>query len=346
MTTNITLKIAEVKLETADTITIVFEKPANFDYQSGQFLTLILTINGEEVRRSYSFSSSPYTDNNPCITVKKIEGGLVSNYLFTNAYVGLSINVMPPLGLFVIHPMPNLQRDIVLIAAGSGVTPLYSMAKTILSQEPNSKVYLLLANKNENSIIFKEAFDKIHNPNFKMIHVLTKPSSAWNGATGRIDKDNIAAFITQLGVNNATNAEYYLCGPEMLMDNATAGLKQLGVSEDNIRKEKFVSATSTVAPKPTSNDANKATVIATIKNISYTFEVDANETILEAGKNAGVDLPCACENGVCTACMATCTVGVVDMNGNDTLNKNELAKGLVLTCCGYAASSNVSLMYK
>ena len=141
-------------------------------------------------------------------------------------------------------------------------------------------------------------------------------------------------------------AEYYLCGPEILMDNVTTGLKQLGVAEDNIRKEKFVSATNTAAPKPTSNDANKSTVIATIKNVSYTFEVEANETILEASKNAGLDLPCACENGVCTACMAICTEGVVDMNGNDTLNKNELAKGLVLVCCGYAASSNVSLMYK
>lgn len=346
MTNNITLKIAEVKLETSDTITIVFEKPSNFEYQSGQFLTLVLMINGEEVRRSYSFSSSPYTDNNPSITVKKIEGGLVSTYLFNNAYVGLSLTAMPPLGMFVVNPMPHLQREIVLIAAGSGVTPLYSMAKTILSQEPNSKVYLLLANKNESSIIFKDAFDKINHPNFKVIHVLTKPSSAWNGPTGRIAQDNIASFIAQFGLHNSAMAEYYLCGPEILMDNVTTGLKQLGVAEDNIRKEKFVSATNTAAPKPISNDANKSTVIATIKNVSYTFEVEANETILEASKNAGLDLPCACENGVCTACMAICTEGVVDMNGNDTLNKNELAKGLVLVCCGYAASSNVSLMYK
>jgi ring-1,2-phenylacetyl-CoA epoxidase subunit PaaE len=347
MSNTITLKIAAIQQETPDAITIQFEKPENFIYQSGQFLTLILNIKGEEVKRSYSFSSSPYTDQNPSITVKKIAGGLVSNYLNFNAYEGMQISALPPLGTFTI--VPTLQkRNIVLIAAGSGVTPLFSMAKTILSQEPESKVNLLLANRTEDSIIFKNAIAALKNEQFNAIHTLSKPESTWNGNTERISKENIARFLTQFDLENIQAAEYYLCGPEAMMENVIAGLNDLGVDLNNIKKEKFTAAasnSSTHSVSP-STATTKSTVTATLKNVTYTFEVDENETILEAGKNAGIDMPCACENGVCTACMAFCTAGIIDMEGNDTLNKNEIAKGQVLLCCGYAKSKEINLVYK
>ena len=347
MSNTINLKIAEVKMETSESITIIFDKPQDFNYESGQFLTLILTINGEEVRRSYSFSSSPYTDSKPSITIKKIAGGLVSNYLFTNAYVGLEIKSLPPFGAFVANISPSNKRDIVLIAAGSGITPLISIAKSVINQEKESNVFLLLGNSNESSIILKNEIEKLSadsNGRFKAIHSLSNPSANWAGNKGRITKDNLNSLLSQFSVNSLQNSEYYLCGPETLMENVISSLTSIGVNANFIKKEKFTAA-PTVAHVPSAS-SSKSTVVAKIKNVDYTFEVDANETILEAGKNAGVDLPCACENGICTACMVLCTEGSVDMQGNDTLNKNELSKGYVLTCCGYANSSKISLVYK
>ena len=339
------LKIAEVKLETSDSITIVFDKPANYTYQAGQFITLVLTINGQEVRRSYSFSSSPVTDEKPAITIKKISGGLVSTYLYTQAYVGLELKTLAPAGTFVASNQSGKKRTVVLIGGGSGITPLFSMAKTIIAQEAESKVYLLYTNSNENSIILKndiELLSKSANGRFTCIHTLTKPSSAWFGLTGRINKDNLHTYLEQFPVIYPKESEYYLCGPNQLMDAVTSGLVELGVPMLNIKKEKFT-ATATTGNAPASEFKGVSTVSAKIRNVVQTFEVKANETILSAAQKAGIKLPYSCENGVCTACMVTCTDGVVDMEDNDTLSPNEIAKGYVLTCCGYARSATVSL---
>ena len=187
-----TLTVKKVVRETPSAITIHFQKPASgFDYTPGQYLTLKLEVNGESLRRAYSLCSSPVTDADLAVTVKRVDDGRVSNWLNTNLQAGNTIEVLPPMGNFTLVPDTGTPRHIVLLGGGSGITPLMSILKTVLSQEPESKVTLLYGNRDQESIIFYKALNalEVENPDrLRVVHTLDTGDANWSGLTGRLDR--------------------------------------------------------------------------------------------------------------------------------------------------------------
>ena len=188
-----TLKVKDIIKETDDTVTIQFKQPLfkKVKYISGQFLTVIIPVNGEKLRRSYSMSSAPNLDSHIGVTVKRVENGVVSNYLNDHIKKGDSIEIMKPMGNFTLEPNKQGKRNIILFGGGSGITPLMSILKSALYFEPNSAVSLVYANSDEDCIIFKDQLDALKEKfgeRFNLVHVLSQPKQMWNGHTGRMDE--------------------------------------------------------------------------------------------------------------------------------------------------------------
>ncbi|MBX9853685.1 MAG: ferredoxin--NADP reductase [Cytophagaceae bacterium] len=342
------LKIREIIKETAEAITLVFEHPGKdkLNYKPGQFLTLILTINGEKIRRSYSLCTAPGVDEFPAVTVKRVANGKVSNYVADKVKIGDSIEVMQPMGTFTIERNLKNKRNIVLIGAGSGITPLMGIAKALLAGEPDSKVYLIYGNRNEDSIIFKKKIEELQSryaSRFFVIHILSQPSYNWNSHKGRLSQSEVIKLLETFPRFDFAAAEYFICGPEGMMDEANKGLHILNVPKDKIRKESFVSSSS---PEPSgevvaASQSNSQEVTIIYQGTEYKFAVPPNKSILEAALDLDIDLPYSCQSGMCTACMGKCVSGKVHLNDPDGLSDKEIQQGFVLTCVGHPVSPNV-----
>lgn len=346
-TYNLTVK--SITNETKDAYSIEFNAPNEaFIYKSGQFITLILTINGHEVRRSYSLSSSPNVDKNPIICIKVIDKGIVSNYLKTSLKIGDTIQAIEPMGHFFYETQTEKSQHVILIGAGSGITPLYSIAKSILAFEPKSKVSLIYGNRNVQDIIYFKEFEALALQNgarFQAIHSLTKPENNWVGFTGRVNETTVIKLVEQVAPINFKNCQYYICGPNGLAEEATKALELLGVPKSNMHKESYghdkneVAAASVVAKSTLANGKSKVKIIDGKK--IYEFEVDPKNTILETAIKLDINLPYSCQAGMCTACMGKCTSGKVHMENADGLTENEIKQGYVLTCIGHPASAEI-----
>lgn len=341
------LTIKEITEETDDTKTIHFWHPIHttISYKSGQFFTLIPEIDGQKIRRSYSLSSSPKTDTSPAVTVKRIEGGLVSNYLCDQLKVGDSLEVIEPMGNFFIEPQVDMSKTYVFIAAGSGITPLFSMIKTVLHAEPKSTIYLIYGSRNEQQIIFKKALESLesqHPSRFKLIHVISQPSHTWPGFKGRINQASIVFYLKQeLGIN-IPSAFYYLCGPAGMMSEVEKSLAMFDVPKEQILKELFLSASNEDTENTGEDKSLKPQEVTLIfEGKTHTVHVLPSETILEAALEADIDIPYSCQAGMCTACMGLCTSGKVIMDEEDGLTDNEIKKGYILTCVAHPMSEGV-----
>lgn len=339
-----TLKVKDVVKETPDTVTIQFKQPLfkKVKYDAGQFLTLIIPVNGEKLRRSYSMSSAPNLDSHVGVTVKRVEGGIVSNYLNDNIKKGDSIEVMKPMGNFTLVPNKKGKRNIVLFGGGSGITPLMSILKSALYFEPNSTVSLVYANSHEDCIIFKKELDELKKKfadRFNLVHVLSTPKNMWNGHTGRMDTPmvmNIANLLPKSDVGT----EYYICGPEGMMEAVREGLKFMKVKDAAIHSESFVSSTSSEENVDASAFQTHSVKIQ-LHGDEYEVTVPPNKTILDAALDQGLDMPFSCQAGLCTACMGKCTSGEVKMTEEDTLSKDEVDEGYRLLCVGHPMSDDV-----
>ena len=344
------LKVQEIVKETPDTITIHFQQPSQepIPYKPGQFLTLIVEINGEKVRRSYSMSSSPHLDKTLAVSVKRVSNGKVSNYLNDRLRVGDSLEVMEPMGTFspVLHA--SQQRHAVLFGAGSGITPLISIIKSILATESRSQVSLIYGNRNTESIIFRkqlEALSTQYAGRFNLVHVLSQPEDNWNGHTGRLNQTSILKLLEHLPNVDRPDTEYYMCGPEGLMDEVKKALAIMHVASDRMHKESFVTSTSVVTPvvadEPVSNVIVTRDVTVIYEGSEYKFTVTPKQTILEAALDQDIDLPFSCQSGLCTACRGKCLSGKVKLDEEDGLSEHELKEGYVLTCVGHPLTNNV-----
>jgi ring-1,2-phenylacetyl-CoA epoxidase subunit PaaE len=340
------LKVKEVIRETPEAVSIHFEQPTdgNISYKSGQFLTLIVEINGQKVRRAYSLCSSPF-EPNPAVGIKAIQGGLVSNHVNQHIKAGDVLEILEPMGNFLVEPNAANTRHIVLLGGGSGITPLFSIAKTILKYEPNSKVTLLYGNRNENSIIFRKGIEQLKADNFgrfNVIHVLSHPETDnWDGAFGMLTKDNVIKILSENDIKASENTEFYMCGPEQMMHESKLALESLGVPENKIYKESFTSAAATEAKGAAPSASGKTPITLIFNGSEHAIEVAANETILEAGIDAGLDLPYSCQSGVCTACRGKKKSGTVSMDETEGLSKKEIEQGYVLVCVGHPTSDDV-----
>ncbi|WP_338874195.1 ferredoxin--NADP reductase [Spirosoma sp. SC4-14] len=345
------LKVKEVVRETPDAVTITFWHPLNEEvrYQPGQFLTFLLTVDGQKVRRSYSMASSPHVDVSLAVSVKRVPGGLVSNYLYEQVKPGDILETLEPMGTFVPKLEVQNQRTIILIGAGSGITPLFSMAKSALHIEPKSRVWLIYGNRNQDSIIYKAHLDAMEQgygqQRFRVTHVLSQPNSGWMGIEGRLNQHTITKLLDSLPSSERQNASVYLCGPDGMMAEARSALALVGVPTDRVFKESYVTApvpAGEVIEDPISaGDEGSPEVTILYEGSEYKFAVAPHQTILEAALDLDIDLPYSCQAGMCTACMGRCISGKVKLDEEDGLSESELKAGYVLTCVAHPVGRDV-----
>ncbi len=346
------LKVREIIRETADAISIVFDHPEEkISYKPGQFFTLNPVIEGKKVRRAYSVCSSPYTDEYPAVTVKRVEGGLVSNYLNSKLKAGDTLEVMEPMGSFTVVPEAGKKRHLVLFGGGSGVTPLMSIAKSVLDQEPGSDVSLIYANRNEHSIIFREQLqelEKKYGRRFTLLHVLDQKPVDWECRTGLLNPEMLKDLMRVLPAWQTDQTEYFMCGPEGMMENVALTLKELQIPKERVHRESFVAgknpsveggADPVAAAGDDTPKAREVTII--LDGDEHKIQVEPDKSILETALAKDIDMPYSCQSGLCTACRGKCISGKVKMDEEDGLSESELEEGYVLTCVGHPLTDDV-----
>jgi ring-1,2-phenylacetyl-CoA epoxidase subunit PaaE len=344
------LKVKNIIHETRDAISIVFEQPSlKIGYKSGQFLTLIVPVQGKEVRRAYSLCSSPFVDGDLAVMVKRVDKGLMSNWLPENVKAGAILKVMEPMGQFTTEFDKRNKRHVIMFAGGSGITPMMSIIKSILTQEPESITSLIYCNRDVESIIFKEALDQLetkYEGRLHVIHVLDTAPMNWQGYSGLLNHDMLTKLFERVPDWGIDKTTYLMCGPEGMMKNVETLLEARSISKSKIFKESFVQGTIDKDPKketaPAGSEAPKAREV-TIRydGQEYKVMVPANKAILETALDAGIDLPYSCQSGLCTACRGKCLSGKVKLDEEEGLSQSERAEGYVLTCVGHPMTDDV-----
>jgi len=342
------LKVIDIKNETSDTVSVAFEIPeggkSTFDYTSGQYLTLKFNINGNEERRSYSMCSSPFSGEPIRIAVKRVDKGLVSNHINDVIKIGDQIEVMSPQGNFTLETSLE-QKTYVAFAAGSGITPIWSMIKSVLDNEPGSKFVLFYGNKTSDSTIFKNEIDSLTGDRLSVYHILSREETGNSITNGRIDK-NKATELLKSNLNLLKSKAFFMCGPEEMIFNVKDVLQNLGVSEDKIKFELFTTPVLLAAEKEVefSNFTGTAKVKVIYDEEEITFDLSSDgENVLEAAMKHDVDAPFSCKGAVCCTCKAKVTEGKMIMDANYALSDEEVAEGFVLACQAHPASENVVL---
>jgi ferredoxin-NADP reductase/sterol desaturase/sphingolipid hydroxylase (fatty acid hydroxylase superfamily) len=334
------LTVSAIRQEANDAFSIEFSNvPALFrDFSAGQHLTIKVTIKGETLYRTFSISSIPNTDNLLTLTIKKIKGGKITNYLAEHLKVGDSLEVTAPSGQFYLNPEPAHQNNYVMIAGGSGITPIYSMIGTILKFEPKSKITLLYANRTSSSIIFKEKIEqwtREFSRQFKVKHFLNEEENPQNAIKGYITRISLEEMVNHYDKNKL---DFYLCGPEIMTNKLIEDLAYLGIAKEKIHRELFLITGQTQV-----STSQKAQVSAKVFGKTYQFETEEGKTILQSGLNQNVPLPFSCQSGLCGMCKMKCTEGKVTMKSNQALTENELKEGYILTCQSLPQSDKIKI---
>lgn len=355
------LTVSDVIQETKDTVSLVFAVPENlketFQYTQGQYLTLRFTVNGSEERRAYSMSSSPL-ELTLKVSVKRVKKGKVSNHIADKVKKGDKVDVMPPEGRFFTALKEENRKTYYLFGAGSGITPLMSIIKTTLEVEPQSSVYLLYGNRDEESIIFKDELDALaqkYNGQFRVVHTLSQPkrekpkgfgglfkkgSISWEGQTGRIDAKKVMRFLAE-NESQYKDTEYFLCGPNEMMDIIEKTLADSGTNTDNIHSERFSSD-----PVGESNIVSEGQVVKVhLDGKSHDVALKDKETILDALIRLKLDPPYSCTSGACSTCIAKTLSGNVEMEVCFALDDDEVEEGFILSCQARPTSSGVEVTF-
>ncbi|MBO9152574.1 2Fe-2S iron-sulfur cluster-binding protein [Chitinophaga sp. GCM10012297] len=344
----IQLRITRIIQETPDAFTYHLESADGkaVKYQAGQFLTFILQLHGAEYRRSYSLSSTPGIDGFLAVTVKRIANGEISRYILRTWMVGDEVTSLLPSGRFTLEPLANARRDIVMLGAGSGITPLFALLQQALYLEKASHITLIYSNRDEKNTIFRErliALQTVFTERFTIVWLYSDPADA-SGVYRRMSNSLLEIITPQHLHYPREQAEFYICGPAEYMRMAQFTLTFMGFREDQLHKENFVVNTEAkIARVQVPQDASLKRVRLKHEGGEQTLEVPGNETILQAALRQHVQLPYSCKGGVCGSCIARCTGGKVWMSVNEVLTEKELSQGLVLTCTGYAQSGEVTL---
>ena len=347
------LKVKEVRPETSDCVSVALEVPDElkelFRFAPGQYLTFKKHLKDAEIRRSYSICCSP-GENELRVAIKKVEEGKFSGFANMELKPGDLLDVMPPMGKFSPRKTEKTHKHYLAFAAGSGITPIMSIMKTILQEEPNSDFTLLYGNKNRNTIIFREAIEGLKNKymqRLRVYHVLSRETMDVPLFNGRIDAQKTLDFSQSL-IDIESIDEAFICGPEDMLIAVRKQLVDLGMKSENVHIELF---TSPDQPKEThekwlKEHARESSAMSkvSIRLDGATFDMDLSfngDSILDAALKNGADLPYACKGGVCSTCRAKLVEGEVEMEVNYSLEKDELAKGFVLTCQSHPKTERV-----
>lgn len=308
-------------------------------YKAGQFLTLLFTEYGQEVRRSYSISSTP-KDDFISITVKKIPNGFISRLLVEHAKVGDILNALPPAGMFTIHTNPQLKRDIFLIAAGSGVTPIFSLLKSVLIEEPLSFVTFIYSNSHSESTIFLPQIKELEKQFPERLNVEWLFSNNPFIFKARLSSTLLETLLHKYLRFTKKDALIYTCGPYDFMQMVQIVALTNGFDKANIRREVFVDPEDTAIEKPYFDTTDRSITLI-LKGIEYHLNVPYQESILTAALNKGIILPYSCRAGRCSSCQCVVKKGNIWMHYNEVLTDADVANGLALTCTGHPTTDDV-----
>ena len=354
------LAIKRVSPEAAGAVAITFAIPEaereRFAFEPGQFLTLRATIDGQDVRRNYSISSprSRLTREGELeIGIRPVEGGLFSNWAARAIKAGDTLQVMPPDGRFVVKKKRAIHR--VGFAAGSGITPILSIAATTLEEQPDSKFTLIYGNRRMSTVMFNEDLQDLKDrfrDRLTMIHVLSRQAQEVDLLQGRIDGAKVRAIIDAL-LPVGSMDEVFICGQDEMITATENALVEAGVPADRIRTERFTTHLPAGAhPVGVSSTAEAAeaatkdiTMVLVLDGKEHEIAIGPDEHLLDAGLNAGLDLPFSCKAGVCCTCRAKVTEGEVVMDKNFTLEADEVAQGYVLSCQARATTKRLKISF-
>ena len=351
------LRVRRIEPDTAEASIVTFDVPddlrAVFGFTQGQYLTLRKTIDGQDLRRSYSICAG-VDDGELRVGVRKVKGGAFSNWINEHLVVGDSLSVMAPQGRFFVPIEPQARRHHVGIAGGSGITPILSIMKTVLGREPFSRFTLIYGNRMLRSTMFKEELEDLKNrymTRLTLHHVFSDDPTDAPINMGLMNRDKIAEFLASVLPAEGID-QVYVCGPFQMNDEAEAALLAAGVPEDRIHIERFGVATPSGQPvgavvheaKPGDAEQARITIVRDGMRREIEFRKD-QPSILDAASAAGLEVPFSCTSGVCDTCRAKLVEGEVRMGRNFALDKAEVAGGFVLTCQAHPLTERVVLSF-
>jgi ring-1,2-phenylacetyl-CoA epoxidase subunit PaaE len=347
------LAVSDLRREATDAVSLRFAIPKELEedyrFSPGQYLTLRTTMDGEEVRRSYSICSGP-DDGELRIAVKKVDGGAFSSWAADELKCGDELDVMTPTGRFGVAPAPSEARIHVGFAAGSGITPILSIVKGVLAREPNSRFFLFYGNRSTDTMLFRETLEELKDrfiQRFSVFHVISGEEQDVPILHGRLDGEKVRVLLRSL-VPAASVDHVFICGPAGMSEDIETTCRDIGISGDRIHVERFVSEFGG-KPRPKAvvpvGAPPKALAALIIDGKRREVPVAEGEAILDAALRAGVDLPFACKGGMCSTCRARLVEGNAQMEVNYSLEPWELEKGFILTCQARPVSDRVVVDY-
>lgn len=351
------LKVQDITHETPDCVSVAFDIPADLEkeykFLPGQYLTLEADIDGEKVRRSYSLCSSP-VDGELRVAIKAVELGKFSTWANEKLTVGTEMRVMTPDGNFFVKTNPQQKKHYVGFAAGSGITPIYSILKSVLELEPGSTFKLFYGNQTSKTVIFRDKIDALKNKYMNRLevhHVLSREDQGSDYLKGRIDASKCQSFAERF-FDPSEIEGYFLCGPEGMINDVSETLQKLGAKKETIHFELFTSPAQSLAGK--TKVTAKADDTKGVES-AITVVLDGDEThfglkkagfsILDAALDAGADVPYACKGAVCCTCRAKVLEGSIEMDMNYALEDDEVEDGYVLTCQSHPTSEKVVISF-
>lgn len=337
-----TIRIQSVHDKVHHFKTFVFEGGHDIAYRAGQYITLVLKINDEEVRRSYSICSSPQLGEPLAIGVKRVENGLFSRQLIDDAKVGDEWITTGAGGLFVLPPDVENYQQVFFLAAGSGITPVYSLIKTILHVHTHLSVVLIYSNASKDKTVFYDGLQKLALQFSNRFRLELLYSNNPKLEKARLYRELLLELTEKLGTSVKAKTLFYICGPEAYMRMCIYTLQSIGVPKNNIKRENFIihnAPQKTILPPD--KEAHKVQIYFGNKN--YELMVEYPDSILKAAKKNSIQLPYSCEVGRCGNCVAKCVKGAVWHSYNEVLTDRDLENGLILTCVAHPMGGDVNL---
>ena len=341
------LSIKELKRETKNSVSIVFDIPEKlqneFNFLPGQYINIQFELDGKPIRRAYSICSSQKS-NELRIAIKEVKDGTFSVYANHNLEIGDILEVSPPEGKFTLNISDSSKLNYLAIAAGSGITPVLSMIKSVIETEKDSKFILLYGNRSKEDTMFKNELDNLklqYKDQFDVHYVYSRETED-NAYEGRVNTDIIEDLLKNR-CGNLHFSNYLLCGPEEMIDLAKNNLLESGVNKDAIKFELFTSSPDT--KEPNKNLSGSSQIIILLDEEETTFEMKKDDIILTAALLKGLDAPYSCQGGICSSCLAKVIDGEVVMDKNNILDEEELKEGLILTCQSHPVSDTVKIDY-
>ena len=335
--------IQEIKQEAADAVSVLFHIPeslkATFNFISGQYITLQQEINNEVTRRAYSICSTPESGELR-VAIKKVEKGVFSSYVVSNLKVGDTIEIAPPEGRFLLKP--EAHKNYIGFAAGSGITPILSMVKTVLAKESTSTFTLVYGNKSEaDTIFFSElnTLKKSFSDRFKLHYIFSR-ENVKNELRGRID-ENVTNYFVKNMYKETSFDTAFLCGPEEMIHEVSKTLESNKIAKENIHFELFTASIDESAVSEVKEGATEVTIL--LDDEIATFTMQQTDTILAASLRNDLDAPYSCQGGVCSSCLGKVTEGKAVMVKNSILTDGEIEDGLILTCQAYPTTAKIKI---